>query len=71
MKIPELINKATSVYFAGFCNCGCGEACYDVDLNDGKVYPVVLGEKLIREIRPELLDKVNSYSGYGRVEVAE
>ena len=70
MKLRELIETAEGVYFAGYCSCGCGEACYDLITNDDLVYPVI-GEKTIREVKPELLDAPKIYDGHGTVDVAE
>lgn len=68
MKVKELILSAKRIHFAGYCCCGCGEKLYDLSANDGKVYQPI-PEKLIKEIRPTLLENVEHYDGYGEVEI--
>ncbi len=66
MTVKNLILSAKKTYFAGYCSCGCGERLYDLWANDGKAYPPI-PEKLIKEVRPTLLDNVEYYNGYGEV----
>lgn len=67
MKVKELILSAKKIYFAGYCSCGCGEKLYDLWADDGKVYPPI-PEKLIKKVRPNLLENIEYYDGYGGVE---
>lgn len=68
MNVKEALIKTKELYFAGYCNCGCGEAVYDISLGDGRIYQP-LGEKLIKQVRPELLDRPSFYDEYGKVSV--
>lgn len=64
MTVKELILSAKRIYFAGYCSCGCGEKLYDLLVDDGEAYPPI-SEKLIKEVRPELLENVEYYDIYG------
>lgn len=64
MTVKELILSAKRIYFAGHCACGCGEKLYDLWADDGKAYPTI-SEKLIKRVRPKLLEEVEYYERYG------
>lgn len=66
MTVKELILSTKKIYFAGHCNCGCGAKLYDLWANDGKVYPPIF-EKLIKQIKPNLLEEVEYYEQYGEI----
>ena len=66
MTVKDLILSAKRIHFAGYCSCGCGAKLYDLQTNDGKVYPPI-SEKLIKRVRPTLLDNIEYYDGYGEV----
>lgn len=67
MTVKELILSAKKIHFAGRCTCGCGEKLYDLWAGDGRVYPPI-PEKLIKQVRPKLLEEVEYYDQYGEVE---
>ena len=64
MTLRELIQSAIHIYYAG--DCCCGERKFDLDCGDNLVYEPV-HESAIKKIRPELLDKIEYYDGYGSV----
>lgn len=66
MKTRELIENAKKIYFAGMCECG--ERKFDIDCGDNLGYEPV-HDGMIKQVRPELLNKIEYYSGYGSVEL--
>ena len=66
MTIRRLIEKATHIYFAGICECG--ERKFDLSCEDNLAYEPV-HESAIKDVRPELLDKIEYYDGYGSVDI--
>lgn len=69
MTIRELLEtKVVGLYFAGYCNCGCGEEVYDLKTNDNLIYQP-LGRKIIEQVRPDLFKTTQMYSGYGPVNI--
>lgn len=58
----EIIEKATHIYYAGICECG--EIKYDLGCGDGLAYEPI-HEGMIKQVRPELLNEVKYYDGYG------
>ena len=64
MKLSELIKRAKHIYFAGMCECG--EKKFDLDCGDNLAYEPV-HESAIKKVRPELLDNIEYYDGYGGV----
>lgn len=66
MTLRELIQKATHIYFAG--KCECGERKFDLECGDNLAYEPV-HESAIKAVRPELLNSIKYYDGYGSVEL--
>lgn len=66
MTTRELIEKAKRIYFAGMCECG--ERKFDLDCGDNLGYEPI-HEGIIKQVRPELLNKIEYYDGYGSVDV--
>lgn len=64
MTTRELIEKAKRIHFAGMCECG--ERKFDLSCEDGLAYEPI-HEGMIKQVRPELLNKIEYYDGYGSV----
>ncbi|EUJ24239.1 phenylalanyl-tRNA synthetase subunit beta [Listeria floridensis FSL S10-1187] len=63
MKLRELVTEHTeSLMLAGYCECG--EAVYDLFTDMNLAFPPV-HESQILALKPELLDNVGYYNGYG------
>lgn len=58
----ELIEKAKHIYYAGMCECG--ERKFDLDCGDSLAYEPI-HESMIKQVRPELLNGIKYYDGYG------
>lgn len=60
----ELIERAKKIYYAGMCECG--ERKFDISCGDNLVYKPI-HESTIWQVRPELLNEIKYYDGYGSV----
>ena len=60
MTVREVLEtKVIGLIPIGECDCGCGEAMYDLITDDDLAYPP-LSEKIIRQVRPDLLKRVEA-----------